>query len=97
MSTALDTQTVTKLKTPSLFKVVFLNDDFTPMDFVIQVLNEIYNKSEAEAYAITVAVHQTGRGVVGTYTKEIAEQKVYETKMAAMTYQHPLKAIVELA
>lgn len=97
MSTALDTQTVTKLKVPSLYKVLLLNDDYTPMDFVIQVLVEIFNKSATEAHQLTMDVHEKGRGVAGVYTKEIAEQKVFECNQVAKSYKHPLKAIVELA
>jgi ATP-dependent Clp protease adaptor protein ClpS len=97
MSTALDTQTVTKLKVPSLYKVVILNDDFTPMDFVIQVLMEIFSKSHAEAHKLCMDVHHQGRGICGTYSKEVAEQKVYETNTVAKSYKHPLKAIVEKA
>lgn len=97
MSTVLSTDTVTKLKTPSLYKVVILNDDFTPMDFVIQVLVEIFNKSEAEAYQLCMDVHNAGRGIAGTYTKEVADQKVYETNTIARSYKHPLKTVAELA
>lgn len=97
MSTALDTQTVTKLKVPSLYKVVLLNDDFTPMDFVIQVLVEIFNKSATEAHRLTMDIHEKGRGLAGVYTKEIAEQKVADCNQVAKTYRHPLKAIVEIA
>lgn len=97
MSTALDTQTVTKLKVPSLYKVIILNDDYTPMEFVIQVLTEIFNKSQAEATKLTMDVHTAGRGICGVYSKEVAEQKVIETNNAAKTYKHPLKAISEVA
>lgn len=97
MSTALDTQTVTKLKAPSLYKVILLNDDFTPMDFVIQVLMEIFGKSHAEAHRITMEIHTQKRGIVGTYSKEVAEQKVYETTTVSKSYKHPLKAITEVA
>jgi ATP-dependent Clp protease adaptor protein ClpS len=97
MSTALETQTTTKLKVPSLYKVVLLNDDFTPMEFVIRVLTDIFGKSAAEAFELTQAVHNQGRGVAGTYTKEVAEQKVYETNTAARQYKHPLKTIAEIA
>lgn len=97
MTTALDTATVTKLKVPSLYKVVLLNDDFTPMDFVIQVLMEIFNKNATEAHSLTMDVHDKGRGIAGTYSKEVAEQKVYESNSVAKNYKHPLKAILETA
>ena len=97
MSTDLDTRTDTKLKVPSLYKVILLNDDYTPMDFVIQVLKEIFNKSAAEAYALTMQVHDQGRGLAGTYSREVAEQKVFEVTAVARSYKHPLKAISEIA
>lgn len=97
MSTALDTATVTKLKAPNLYKVVILNDDFTPMDFVIQVLMEIFGKSHAEAHKLTMDVHTQGKGICGVYTREVGEQKVYETNTVAKSYKHPLKAVLEIA
>ena len=97
MTTALDTQTVTKLKTPSLYKVILLNDDYTPMDFVIQVLMELFGKSYAEADQLCKDVHHQGRGVAGVYSKEVAEQKAYETVTVAKSNKHTLKAITEVA
>ena len=95
MSTSLETNTETRLKVPSLYNVVLLNDDYTPMEFVIQVLREIFNKSNEDAYHVTMAVHKNGRAIVGTYTKEIADQKVLETMTVARSYKHPLQAITE--
>lgn len=97
MSTELTTDTVTKLKTPSLYKVIILNDDFTPMDFVIQVLMEIFSKNSEEAYKLCMDVHNQGKGICGTYSKEVADQKVFETNTISRQYKHPLKAISELA
>ena len=97
MSTALDTQTTTALKIPSLYKVVLLNDDFTPMDFVIQVLTEIFGKSDEEAFRITMEVHNAKRGVVGIYSKEVADQKVFEVITVSRSHKHPLKATTEVA
>lgn len=88
-------KTKVKLKQPSLYKVVLLNDDFTPMDFVIQILNEIYGLERLDAVRVTMEIHNDGRGVCGTYTKEIAETKVFETTTVAKQYGYPLKAIVE--
>lgn len=88
-------KTKVKLKQPSLYKVVLLNDDFTPMDFVIQILNEIYGLERLDAVRVTMEIHNDGRGVCGTYTKEIAETKVFETTAVAKQYGYPLKAIVE--
>ena len=97
MTTALDTQTTTKLKVPSLYKVVLLNDDYTPMEFVIQVLMEIFSKSAGEAHKLTMDVHEKHRGIAGIYSKEVAEQKVHECNTVAKSYKHPLKAIIEVA
>lgn len=97
MVTELDTKTVTKLKVPNLYKVILLNDDFTPMDFVIQILTDIFRKSQDEAYQLTMDIHNQGRGVCGVYSKEVADQKVYEVNTVAKSYKHPLKAITEVA
>ena len=99
MSTAIDTDTETliKVKVPSLYKVVLLNDDYTPMDFVIQILEEIFSKSAAEAHKLALDVHATGRGIAGIYSREVAEQKVYECKVIAQQHRHPLKTISEVA
>jgi len=97
MSTALDTETVTKLKVPSLYKVVILNDDYTPMEFVLQVLEEIFGKSASEAHLLCMEVHEKGRGIAGIYSKEVAEQKVFETNTISKSYRHPLKTLSEQA
>jgi ATP-dependent Clp protease adaptor protein ClpS len=97
MSTDLSTDTLTKLKVPSLYKVILLNDDFTPMDFVMQVLEEIFNKTTQQAEALCMEVHNAGRGIAGIYSKEVAEQKVYEVTTIARSYKHPLKTISEVA
>jgi ATP-dependent Clp protease adaptor protein ClpS len=96
-ATDVDTEVRIKLKTPTLYKVVILNDDFTPMDFVIEVLVQIFNKNEAEAYELTMQVHKEGRGLCGVFTKEIADTKVLETMSVAKRYGHPLKAVAEPA
>lgn len=97
MSTETDTVTTTKLKEPSFFKVILLNDHFTSMDFVITILTDIFCKPEDEARSITLQIHEEGKGVVGIYTREIADQKIAETHACARHYGHPLKAISELA
>ncbi len=86
-----------KIKTvkPKMYQVIFLNDDFTPMDFVTAILQQIFNKSQPEAIAITYEIHHHEKGVVGIYTREIAEQKVYETMENANLSGHPLVAITE--
>ena len=92
---ALERDTKFKLDRPKKYCVVFLNDDYTPMDFVIQVLMEIFHHDEMKALAITMSIHNTGKGVAGIYTHEIATQKATETVMIAKKFKHPLRAIVE--
>jgi ATP-dependent Clp protease adaptor protein ClpS len=97
MTTATETETRVRLKLPSLYKVVLLNDNFTPMEFVIQVLVELFNKTPSEAHGLCMQVHDKGRGVAGIFTQEIAEQKVKDTLTVAHHYGHPLKAVTEEA
>lgn len=96
-----DTATVTKtsiqIKTPSMWKVVLHNDDFTPVDFVVALLKEVFHKSPDEAVAITEQVHNQGKAQVGLYTKEIAVTKVSMTQRIAEDYEHPLLATAEEA
>ena len=80
---------------PPLYKVIILNDDYTPMDFVIYVLTQIFKHSETEAHKIMMDVHQQGSGLAGTYNFEIAETKSYQANQLAKTNKHPLKTIVE--
>lgn len=93
--TELDTKTRTKLEKPRLYKVVLHNDDFTPMDFVVQILTQLFGKSDAEAYDITMRIHKQGKGIAGIYSKEISEHKVFEVGRLAKHYQHPLLADME--
>lgn len=99
MSDIADPVQVTKSKTakPKLYHVVFLNDDFTPMDFVKDVLQQIFDKSLSDAIAVTLEVHHYDKGIAGTYTYEIAEQKVYETMELAGAQGYPLKLVTEPA
>lgn len=80
---------------PSRYKVIMLNDDVTSMEFVIQVLYTIFNKDATEAYNLTMDIHEKGSAVVGTYNKEIAEQKVYEVTHCATKYGYPLVTFSE--
>lgn len=80
------TVTKTQYKLPSQWKVVMLNDDFTPMDFVVSVLENVFEKSKDESEALTVAIHQKGREVVLVTTLEIARQKVDDTMKLAGQY-----------
>lgn len=90
-----DTQTVVKIQRPSMYRVVLLNDDFTPMNFVVKILEEIFHKDHEESLAIMLEVHHFGRGIAGIYSKEIAETKVEETMALAELNEYPLKVIAE--
>ena len=82
-------------KRPELYKVLLLNDDYTTMDFVVEVLETIFNKQPAEAYRIMMAVHTQGKGLCGVYPFEIAETKVQTVIDLARDNGFPLKATME--
>ncbi len=84
-----------KTKEPTLFSVVLLNDDYTPMQFVVDVLENVFQKSPAEAYRIMMQVHLDGRGVAGIYPWEVAETKVDTLTSLAREAGHPLQATIE--
>ncbi len=84
-----------KTKKPSLYKVFLLNDDYTPMDFVIQVLEVFFNKSRDEATRIMLHVHRKGLGLCGVFTYDVAETKVTQVMDAAKAAQHPLQCTME--
>lgn len=86
-----------KTKRPSLFRVLLLNDDFTPMDFVITVLERFFNKAHADATEIMLNVHHKGVGVCGIYPYEIAETKVAQVTEFARENEHPLQCTMERA
>ena len=86
-----------KTKEPTLYTVVLLNDDYTPMGFVVEVLEGIFQKSPAEAYRIMMQVHTAGRGVAGVYPWEVAETKVDLLLTTAREAGHPLQATIENA
>jgi ATP-dependent Clp protease adaptor protein ClpS len=86
-----------KDKTEDLWKVVLHNDDYTPMDFVIEVLEEIFDRSPAESYRIMMKVHVEGRGIAGIFTHEVAETKAQSTVDLARRSGFPLLASVEEA
>lgn len=92
-----DTTTVFKSKSqePSLYKVVLLNDDFTPMDFVVDLIMNFFRKSMEDAVQIMLNVHHEGRGVCGVYPRDIAETKVLEVNNHAHRSGHPLKCFME--
>jgi ATP-dependent Clp protease adaptor protein ClpS len=80
---------------PELFKVLLLNDDYTTMDFVVDVLESIFNKAPAEAFQIMMQVHTQGKGLCGVYPFEIAETKVATVEDRARDNGFPLKAVLE--
>ena len=84
-----------KTKRPRMWNIVFYNDDYTPMDFVEFVLMMIFHMSTLDALALTLAVHTKGKGIAGTYTFEIAEQKQYHVLLLAKVEEHPLRVEVE--
>jgi ATP-dependent Clp protease adaptor protein ClpS len=86
-----------KTKEPALHSVVLLNDDYTPMEFVVDVLETLFQKSPAEAYRVMMQVHVGGRGVAGIYPWEVAETKVDALLSRARSAGHPLQAIIEAA
>lgn len=91
------TRPVSKTKTPPMYKVVLLNDDFTPRDFVVHVLQKFFQKSEAEATELMLQVHHKGVGVAGVYVYEIAETKTYQVNAYARENKYPLKCAMEKA
>ena len=80
---------------PPLFKVILLNDDYTTMDFVVEVLENVFNKAPAEAYRIMMAVHTQGQGLCGVYPHEVAETKVATVVDMARSHGFPLRAAME--
>jgi ATP-dependent Clp protease adaptor protein ClpS len=85
----------TALQRPAMWTCKFLNDDFTPMVFVIRILMEIFNQSRETAEAITRKIHETGMALVGSYPKDIAHLKCYQTVAIAQKQQYPLQVIPE--
>lgn len=93
--TAIITRTKTSVKRPSLYRVLLLNDDYTPMDFVIHVLERFFQKNHDDAMRIMMHVHNHGVGECGIYTYEVAETKVTQVMDFARQYQHPLQCVME--
>ena len=84
-----------KLKKPPLYKVIMLNDDYTPMEFVIEMLQTYFSKSQEQATEIMLHIHQKGIGICGLYTYEIAESKATQVLDKARKNQHPLQIKLE--
>jgi ATP-dependent Clp protease adaptor protein ClpS len=86
-----------KTAPPSMYKVILLNDDYTPMEFVVQVLQKFFSKSREQATQIMLQVHTEGAGVCGVYPHGIAETKVNQVMGFAQEHQHPLQCTMEVA
>ena len=86
-----------KTKKPSMYKVIMLNDDYTPMEFVVHVLVRFFSKTREEATKIMLHVHQQGVGICGVFSYEIAETKVMQVMDCARQNQHPLQCTIEKA
>ena len=89
------TLTRTKTQKPAMYKVLLLNDDYTPMEFVIYVLQRFFSKSAEEATKIMLHVHQNGVGICGVFTYEVAETKVTQVMDMARQHDHPLQCTME--
>lgn len=94
-STSVITRTRPKTKKPSLYRVLLLNDDYTPMEFVIHVLERFFQKDREAATRIMLHVHKHGVGECGIYTYEVAETKVTQVMDFARQHQHPLQCVME--
>jgi ATP-dependent Clp protease adaptor protein ClpS len=95
IGTGIVTKTRPKTKKPSLYKVLLLNDDYTPMEFVVHVLERFFSKPREEAVQIMLLVHRHGVGICGVYTFEVAETKVAQVIELARRHQHPLQCTME--
>ena len=89
------TQEKIKIEEPSKYDVIFLNDEVTTFEFVVKVLTQIFNKTTDQAIALTKQIHEQGKGIVGTYIYEIAEQKGIETTLLAREEGYPLQVKVQ--
>lgn len=94
-STGIIVKSKPKTKKPSLYKVLMLNDDYTPMEFVVHVLEQIFGMGQEEATRIMLHVHQRGVGICGVFTYEVAETKVAQVIDYARQNQHPLQCTLE--
>ena len=92
---AIATKTRAKTERPPLYKILLLNDDFTPMEFVVHVLERFFGLSHAQSFEIMLTVHKKGLAVVGVFTHEIAETKVSQVMDFARRHEHPLQCTME--
>ncbi len=93
--TAVITRTKTQVKRPNLYRVLLVNDDYTPMEFVVHILEHFFSKNREEATQIMLHVHQHGVGECGIFTYEVAETKVTQVMDFARKHQHPLQCVME--
>lgn len=84
-----------RLKKPPLYQVVILNDDYTPMDFVVEILQMFFKMNYANATNLMMKIHLTGRGICGVFSKEVAETKVEDINAYARQNEHPLLSVME--
>ncbi|MDQ6961853.1 MAG: ATP-dependent Clp protease adapter ClpS [Mariprofundaceae bacterium] len=85
----------TKIQPPSMYRILLLNDDFTPMDFVVDVLKQLFHKTEDESIQLMLQIHHQGQATCGVYSYEVADQKVQQVNHYSQKHQHPLKCIME--
>lgn len=90
------TEKVAKLKRPDMYRIVLLNDDYTPREFVVWVLVKVFFKNEEEATRIMLDAHTKGKSIIGVYTYDIARTKVMQVDSLAKQHQHPLKCDLEV-
>ena len=97
MAVELDTQSVQSTETvePPMFQVVIVNDDFTPMDFVMEVLINVFNQRPQQAMTLMLDVHEKGKGIAGVYAKSVAKAKISKVKQMAESEGHPLHLEME--
>ena len=95
VGSAVVTQTKPKTQKPSLYRVLLLNDDYTPMEFVVYVLERFFNKNREEAVQVMLHVHRHGVGICGVFTYEVAETKVAQVIEFSRRHQHPLQCTME--
>lgn len=93
--TGIATKSRSKTKKPAMYKVLLLNDDYTPMEFVVVVLERFFGKNHTQAFEIMLTVHKKGMAVVGVFSHEIAETKVAQVMDFSRRHQHPLQCAME--
>ncbi len=93
----LQTKKKIKIKKPDMYKVIMMNDDYTTMEFVVEVLMNVFRKNSADAQKIMITIHEKGAGEVGVYTYDIAQSKIQQVHSAAKANEYPLRCNVEKA